>query len=241
MGKTENVFMLDSKDTRVGNSKSSVSNRLFSFSIEPETNFDVTANWSLLGISDQASFEDYLVGQGATSVTINSFSLSANRLEASIDVVGVISLDFNSIQVTDVNKIDGFDSLLQIYLINNQLTEFSPSIPLPSTLQDLYMSINQITEFNPSIPLPSSLVNLDVSENLLTFFNPSIPLPQSLMTLNLSVNQISSSGYTNSEPWALAQPSFTEQCQIIFTFNASSVVGTNLQTILLTKNTIITP
>jgi hypothetical protein len=47
---------------------------------------------------------------------------------------------------------------------------------------------------------------------------------------------MTTAGYADSEPWANAQPSFTSLCDVRFNGNVNSVTGTNLSTILLTKN-----
>jgi len=47
-------------------------------------------------------------------------------------------------------------------------------------------------------------------------------------------------GYTASETWANAQPSFTSSCNIYFNDNIDSVSGTDLETILISKNCIVT-
>ena len=140
-------------------------------------------------------------------------------------------------QMTEFNpSIPLPNSLTTLFLDNNQLTEFNPSIPLPNSLTTLVLQNNQLTEFNPSIPLPDSLTVLNLRNNQMTEFNPSIPLPNSLTTLVLDNNQLTLSGYANSETWATNQPSFTNTCQVTFSGNIDSIFGTNLRTILLTKN-----
>lgn len=267
MGKTENVFILDSKDTRVGNSKSSVSNRLFSFSSEPEINFDITADWVSAGVTDQSSFEAYLQFSctDASSVSVTNFSLVGNDLKANINVIGATFLLISGIGVVNVNKISGFDnSLIEINLNANQIVEFNPSISLPSSLQLLDLSNNLITDFNPSIALPiglltlvlegneivsfnpslslpTSLSSLGLGDNKIVSFNPSLSLPISLMDFSLENNLMTTAGYSISETWATDQSSFTSTCQMNFSNNVNSITGTNLETILLTKNTIISP
>jgi len=219
MGKTENVFMLDSKDTRVGNSKSSVSNRLFSFSSEPETNFDVTADWTSAGVTDQSSFESFLTSQGAYSISISSFSLVGNRLIATMSVEGVLILSFEEIPVSEVNKVSGFtdDLLVKVDFSNGTITNFSPEV-LQNSINEIYLTNNQIVSFNPAIPFSEDLILLE-----------------------LSFNQMTLSGYTASEAWALAQPNFGGGCFMYFNGNVDSITGTNLETILLTKNATIIP
>jgi len=232
---------------------------------ELESNFDVTADWSLASVTDQASFESLLTSQGATSVLVSNFDLTGGRLKALIDTEGIGTLDLSFIDITEILKIGGFENVMSsIVLIGNLLTTFNPSTPLPSSLTALDLSGNQIATFNPSVALPNSLTDLDLTNNLLTTFNPSTSLPSSLSSLRLSGNQlttfnpsifmpvslvsldlsnnsITTAGYTTSETWATAQPSFTNPCDIVFSGNTNSVSGTNLETILLTKNAVITP
>jgi len=251
--------------------------------------FDVTAlDWSVLGITNQSDFENYLTALGATSVAISSFSITANRLQATMVVTGLTTLDLQYSDITTVDKIGGFDnSLTTINLSNNLLTTFNPSIALPTSVTQLNLSTNQIVTFNPTIalptnllelrldnnnivtfnpafPLPASLTNLDLGNNdIVTFnptfplpstldflnlgfndiviFNPTHPLPTSLNQLTLSSNQMTTAGYTASEPWANAQPAFSSPCNILMLGNVNSVSGTNLRAILVTKNCNVVP
>ena len=72
-------------------------------------------------------------------------------------------------------------------------------------------------------------------------FNPTIPLPTSLEILDLTGNLMTTAGYTTSETWANAQTSFTSLCAIVFTANVNSITGTNLESILISKNCSIIP
>jgi hypothetical protein len=64
-------------------------------------------------------------------------------------------------------------------------------------------------------------------------------MPVSLTVLDLASNQMTTAGYIASETWATAQPAFTSTCLIKLQNNIDSVTGTNLETILLTKNTTV--
>jgi hypothetical protein len=251
--------------------------------------FDVTAlDWSVLGITNQSDFENYLTALGATSVSISSFSLTGNRLEATMVVTGLTTLDLQYSDITAVDKIGGFDnslttinlnnnllttfnpsialptsltylelasnnivtfnpsialptSLAYLGLNNNQIVTFNPALPLPSSLINLDLGNNQIVTFNPTFPLPSTLDFLDLSSNDIVIFNPTHPLPTSLNSLSLAVNQMTTAGYTASEPWANAQPAFSSTCNINMLGNVNSVSGTNLRAILVTKNCNIAP
>ena len=83
------------------------------------------------------------------------------------------------------------------------------------------------------------LLYLGLSDNQLTSFDPSIALPSGLLELDLSSNQLTTISYTNAEAWANAQPAFTNPCNVYFRNNINSITGTNLESILLTKNCII--
>lgn len=82
---------------------------------------------------------------------------------------------------------------------------------------------------------------IELNENLLTDFNLSKPLPIDLTTVNVKNNLITTAGYTASEAYANLQTPFTNNCQFNFSFNTDSVVGTNFETILTTKNATVNP
>jgi hypothetical protein len=85
------------------------------------------------------------------------------------------------------------------------------------------------------------LLELRLDNNNIVTFNPSIILPTGLSNLGLSSNQMTTAGYTSSEPWANAQPAFSPNCTTFFPGNSNLITGTNLETILLTKNCTIIP
>ena len=80
------------------------------------------------------------------------------------------------------------------------------------------------------------LLYLNLGNNQIVTFNPTIALPSTLQSLNLGFNQMTLMGYTNSEVWANSQPSFTNICSVFFDSNIDSASGTNLETILTSKN-----
>jgi len=129
------------------------------------------------------------------------------------------------------------DNAVGIFVIGNTITEFYYAIPIG--LQNLYLVGNQIVDFNPSIALPIGLQILVLASNQIVDFNPSIALPIGLQNLDLGGNQMTIAGYTASETWANAQPSFTSSCNVYFTNNIDSVSGTDLETILISKNCTI--
>jgi len=154
--------------------------------------------------------------------------------------IGLQYLELGGNQIVDFNPSIALPIGLQnLYLSENQIVDFNPSIALPSGLQRLDLSVNQIVDFNPSIALPIGLQRLGLSVNQIVDFNPSIALPIGLQYLYLGDNQMTIAGYTASETWANAQPSFTSSCNIYFNDNIDSVSGTDLETILISKNCTI--
>jgi Leucine-rich repeat (LRR) protein len=218
----------------------------------PTYNFDVSStSWTTEGVTNKASFESTF------GVVVSDFDWSNTRIKAkiisnptslefvSVGIVSVISVNFISIvglsildlggnQLTSFNPSIALPSgLSNLSLSYNQLASFNPSIALPSALSIFFLGGNQLTSFNPSIALPSGLVYLEVNDNQLTSFNPSIALPSGLSNLSLSYNQFTLEGYTASEPWANSLPNGT--MTIDFSSNPDSVVGTNLEAILVSK------
>lgn len=184
-------------------------------------NFDVeTVDWSgAAGVTDQTTFEAWvLANSDYTSITVTDFIYSTTRIQCNVSASGGSELYFSSFDITNVNAIGGFSGLVSIELNNNQ-----------------------IVNFNPTIALPSSLINLELYGNLIINFNPSIALPSNLQTLFLISNQMTTAGYTATETWANAQPSFSSNCDVYFTSNLNSVTGTNLETILTSKNCTVRP
>lgn len=184
-------------------------------------NFDVeNVDWSVKSVTDQASFELYIKNNSTyTSVQANDFVYSPTRIQCNIIATGGNSLDLISLQITNVNIIGGgFDGLVDLNLGQNSIVTFNPTQSLPSTLTSLRFDSNQIVSFNPTISLPTSLT-----------------------ILTLSNNDMTNQGYTDSEPWATNQSSFDNPCTINFNGNPDGITSTNLESILLGKNTIIVP
>ena len=239
---------------------------LYNIYSEREINFDVeNVDWSAQGVTDKASFISFILNNSNyTSVNVGYFEYSTTRIRATITGTGILGLySFvpSSAGITNVNLI-GLNNLEALLLNGNQIVTFNPlSLPnnletldlsgnqivtfnplsLPNSLRQLYLDSNQIVDFNPSNPLPPNLEELGLQSNQIVTFNPSLPLPISLTGLQLINNLMTTAGYTGSEPWANSQPAFTNPCAILFNGNTNSVTGTNLESILLTKNTTITP
>ena len=206
----------------------------------PTYNFDLTSpNWASEGVTDEASFiARWRSVSPLTNIVVTDFYFVGNRIFCNMTADGTI-YNLSKLGLINADKIGVVNGLTTLYLYDNQIITFNPSIPLPSSLTTLYLSGNQIVTFNPSIPLPSSLTELYLSSNQIVTFNPTIALPSSLTTLDLSFNQMDLAGYTASEVWANSQPAFTNPCIVVFGGNTDSISGTNLEAILLTKNCVI--
>jgi Leucine-rich repeat (LRR) protein len=83
------------------------------------------------------------------------------------------------------------------------------------------------------------LTSLYLNDNQIVNFNPTYPLPASVQYLYLQNNLMTNTGYSNSQTWANNQMPFNNPCEINFNGNIDSVSGTNLESILLTKNTTV--
>ena len=160
---------------------------------EVEYNFDLTSpNWTSKGVTDEASFINWLSYTSLTNIVVTDFNFVGDRIFCNMTADGT-NYALSDLGLVNVDKIG----------VVNGLTTLS-------------LDFNKIVTFNPTIPLPSSLTHLDLGFNKMTL-----------------------AGYTASEAWASAQPSFTIPCNVYFYSNIDSISGTNLEAILLTKNCII--
>ena len=182
-------------------------------------NFDLTSpSWASERVTDESSFINWLATRdynNLTNIVVTDFNFVEDRIFCNMTADGTL-YTLGSLGLVNADKIGVVIGLITLNL-----------------------RFNQIAEFNPTIPLPSSLTTLDLRDNRVVTFNPTIPLPSSLTTLNLSFNQMDLAGYTASEVWANSQPAFTNPCKVKFTGNIDSITGTNLEAILLTKNCVI--
>ena len=194
----------------------------------PNFIFDVTADWANptgIPVTDQASFEFFLqnysyysLTNDLTDIVITDFSLVSNRLTCNLQANGTTLTLAGSYFVSEFNSVGNIKGLVNIDLYAAALNTFNPTKALPDTLTYLSLNSADLVEFNPIITLPTTLTMLDLNNN---FFTPS--------------------GYTASEQWATLQPSFNSLCTISTEFNENSISGTNLETILISKNCIVIP
>lgn len=196
-----------------------VGNSEYCVTEEAIVNFDLTSSkWAFEGVTDQNSFINWLETRERNSlsnVVVTDFLFNGDNITCNMTANGTV-YNLTDLELVNANKVGDIVGLTSLYFFKNK-----------------------IVNYNPDKPLPNSLLILDLDSNLLTSFNPSLSLPTSLQELYLGENGINTVGYTNSETWATSQPSFTSSCNIYFNNNINSIVGTNLQTILLTKNVII--
>jgi len=189
-----------------------------------EYNFDLTSpNWTLEGVTDKLSFINWLetrnnnVPNDLINIVINDFNFTGNRISCNMTADATL-YDLSDLDLLNADKIGVVNGLEELHITGNLITEYNPYNSLPNTLMFLFLGGNKIEKFNPTNELPLSLIVIDFNRNLFD---------------NL--------GYTNTELWANSQTSFTSSCNVRFALNTNSVTGTNLETILLTKNCTISP
>ena len=218
------------------------------------SSFDLTgnrlqANITVTGVSNlnlsnkNVTLVEKIAGFDSSLLIIN---LNLNLLTTFNPVIALPSslqgLFLNSNQIVTFNPSIALpSSLTTLGLSFNQIVTFNPSIALPSSLITLTLDQNQIVTFDPTIALPSSLAELFLNDNQIVIFNPTNELPISLIQLALNNNQMTTAGYIVSETWANAQTIFIFLNNVNFAGNPNSVSGTNLETILITKNCNVIP
>jgi hypothetical protein len=209
----------------------------------PLYNFDITAlDWpGINGVTDQASFEAFILGSSDyTNITVTSFNYTPTRVQANINVTGGSIVNFgifgNGFEI--IHALSGFDNLSSLYLSNNLLTAFNPTIPLDSTLGNIELVNNQIVNFNPSIALPSGLMGLNLNNNQIVTFDPTIALPSTLTQLQLQGNQIVTFNPTNPLPSPIFLLNLDNN--LLTEFNPTTLFPTTSLTDLRLKNNLIT-
>jgi hypothetical protein len=172
-----------------------------------------------------------------------SFVFSSNTTEDNLDFI----LDREYSAITSLTITGEGNLVFQPSTnISNNLTtlsifgvtsvDFNPQVALPESLISLEIIDTGLEDFNPSLYLPSQLSEISLLGNLLTSLNSSFILPESVTQVAFNNNQFTTQGYEDSEDWATAQPYFINGCNMSFTGNPDSPIGTNFETILATKN-----
>jgi Leucine-rich repeat (LRR) protein len=214
-----------------------VRNSLTDFTPLP-INFNIIGDWSLVSVTDEASFISYLENiLILQDVTVESFSLVGNDLKCYMSATATTSLEF-VFDITDVLAIGDIQGITELSFEGNLITDFNPVVPLPSTLEILRLGNNQIVDFDPDIALPSSLKQLLLSSNQIVTFEPSVALSNSLEYLSLDANQI----VTFAPNFAL--PSSLEELILggnpLTTFNPSVALPNSLINLNLVNCAIVT-
>lgn len=211
----------------------------------PPANFDITGDWNLARdskgnstpVTDEQSFIDYLNRTGFSNISIAGFELSNGRLKCNM-VATASTLNLSAMNITEVNMVPPLVGLNTLGLFDNQIVNFDPILPLPDSITNLGLGKNLLTSFDPIQLLPLNLSFLELDQNSLTEFKPTNLLPSTISNIRLDFNSIDAVGYQAMEQWASNQ-SFSANSQINFRYNSSSVSGTNLEAILLSKNVTV--
>ena len=119
--------------------------------IEPTYNFDLTSsNWASAGVTDEASFINWLATRSfiynndLTNIVVTDFNFEGDRIFCNMTADGTIyNLAFFGLSSAD--KIGVVNGLTSLYLSNNLLVKFNPTIPLPSSLIKLGLEGNRMT------------------------------------------------------------------------------------------------
>lgn len=225
-------------------------------------NFDVTANWSGQGVTNKQSFILFMESKGLSNITVTNFNLNGNNLQCNLTANVVEQYALDKMGVTEIKKLGNILNIYEyLYIYLSDMSNYNPEV-VPNAKRILIQNNSLKINFNPKLPLYSGTTTIHIINNSLEEFNPSLPLPNNLEFLELHNNPnlntstfcllntlpisltnitlvnctLSLADYTNLEIWANAQPSFTNTCTINFAGNTNSVSGTNLETILISKN-----
>lgn len=122
-------------------------------------NFDVTGDWSVQSVTDQASFLSFLQIDNPTA-SINMFNFAGNRLQANVTDTTLLIL-----KAMSLTSIDLIPEMAENLNTNSNVTLTAINATIPSTMTSLSIQNNQLTDF-PTIP--PSVTNLNVVGNSLT-------------------------------------------------------------------------
>lgn len=138
-------------------------------------NFWVFADWTALGVTNQATFIAWVeANSGYTVDSVSDFNLVGTELKCNIAASGDSSLIFESQGITEVKAIgNGFDGLKDIVLTNNSLTTFNLILPLPSGLLALNLQNNNISNWGLSLPWINAQPAFTDPCTILTSGNPT--------------------------------------------------------------------
>lgn len=184
--------------------------------LEPEYNFDMTADWTLTldsngdayPITNAETFAIWLsTGKDRSSATlsvrnvvITDFKLEGNRLRCNLSGEGFLGssdyFGFFGLGVTEVLKLGNIaNGFGEINFGQNMLTTFNP-IGLPVCNNYFSIEDNQLTFFDCDLS-SNSIIGLNLRGNSIDSFDSS-KLPSSCTTLDLSYNNLSSVSFFES-------------------------------------------
>ena len=110
-----------------------------------EYNFDLTSpKWELEGVTDEASFINWLVTKSLTNIVVTDFNFEGDRIFCNMTADGT-TYSLSNLGLVNADKIGVVNGLTTLNLSNNQIITFNPTIPLPSSLTTLNLTSNQMT------------------------------------------------------------------------------------------------
>ena len=200
-----------------------------------------------IGASD---FDDDVTTKLATYVNTLSLTKAKNELyrielleyEINFDVTAT---DWDSVSVVDeasfIDFLETTSFLTDVIVENFSLVSGRLQCNLTATGTSLYLTGISVTDAYKFGDI-DGMYELYLDGNNLVTFNPTIALTSSLQYLNLSSNQMTTAGYTASEPWATNLHIAPVVGSLInLSYNIDSASGTTLETILTGKGwTVIT-
>lgn len=152
----------------------------------PIYNFDVTANWSSVNVTNVTNFQNFLatrykqIPHNSTNIVITDFNLNGGRLRCNLTATGT-NLDLSYTGLISIKKIGNIVGLQKLWLNNNTLTLTSFELStLPDTLEEINMVSNKITNIAPMPVLPPTLQLIDIRGNAINDWSSFIPWAESL-------------------------------------------------------------
>ena len=113
--------------------------------VPPTCNFDLTSpNWAFEGVTDEASFINWLANKSLTNIVVTDFNFVGDRILCNMTADGNV-YDLSNLGLVNADKIGVVNGLTTLHLNFNQIVTFNPTIPLPSSLTHLDLNFNQMT------------------------------------------------------------------------------------------------
>ena len=111
----------------------------------PTYNFDLTSpNWASEGVTDEASFINWLANKSLTNIVVTDFNFVGDRIFCNMTADGTL-YELAGLGLVNADKIGVVNGLTHLYLYGNQIVTFNPTIPLPSSLFILELNNNSMT------------------------------------------------------------------------------------------------